>query len=148
LLGIESKDLGKVLSDEVCLDLLYKRFLVIYNCLQQPVILEPEAELEENRAASLFDNDNDIQIEEVQELGDVDNDRDIDMIPTELPSRHSSMSNHPPVTDSDRDIVMLDNEDSEPDAAEADHQSNHRQQSPKLDSSTQSVGDNVSVSTF
>lgn len=83
--------------------------------LQQPAILEPEAE-ENNAAASLFDNDNDIQVEAVQESGDVpvdnasDHDHDIDMIS--------------PTTNSDHDIAMPDNEDSE---HEADRWSNQPQ---------------------
>ena len=63
----------KILSDEVCVQMLaiYIAVLMIYNCLQQPAILEP--------AASIFDNDDDVEIEVVQESGDMDS--DTDMIP-------------------------------------------------------------------
>jgi hypothetical protein len=102
--------------------------------------MEPEAE--EKGVESLFDNDDNVQIasEMNQDLGVEDHASDIDMISNEIRSRHSSMSNHhsvPPTTDSDRDIAVPDNEDSEP---EANHQSNHRQQSSK-----QSVCDNFST---
>jgi hypothetical protein len=82
--------------------------------------------VEENHVASLFDNDDDVLFEPVQESGDVDDNSDVDMIPTELHSRRSSMSEHnsvPPTTDSDRDIAMPDKDDSEPEA----DQSYHRQ---------------------
>lgn len=98
----------------------------MYDCLQQPAILDPV--VEENHVASLFDNDDDVLFEPVQESGDEDDNPDVDMIPTELHSRRSSMSEHnsfPPTTDSDRDIAMPDNEDSEPEAD--DWQSNRRQ---------------------
>ena len=48
---------------------------MIYDCLQQPAILCSEQEAEEN-PASLFDNDDNVEIEAVQESGDVDNDTD------------------------------------------------------------------------
>jgi hypothetical protein len=74
----------------------------------------------------------------------VDDNPDVDMIPAELHSRHSSMSDHysvPPTTDSDHDIAIPDNEDSEPEA----DQRNRRQPSSKLNSSTQSVCGNLNV---
>jgi hypothetical protein len=113
---------------------------MIYGCLQQPAILEPE--LEEN-PASLFDNDDNVEIV-VQELGDVD---DTDMIPrTEISSRRSSSHySVPPTTDSDRDVAMPgadeDSDEPGPEAIQADLQSNHHQKSSKLNSSTQSVCD-------
>ena len=143
MLDVEGKDLSKVLSDEVrTFFLLALTIFVPLICLQQPAILEPEAEEPEadNHVASLFDND--IQMEAVQELGDESDNRDVVMISKEIShSQHSSMSNPghhqsvPPTTDSDVDIAMRD-EDSEP---EDNHPSNHRQQSSKKsDSSTQS----------
>ena len=59
-------------------------------------------------------------MEAVQESGDESDSPDVVMIPNEIPSgRQSSMSNHqsiPSTTDSDHDIAMLDDEDSEPEA--------------------------------
>ena len=106
---------------------------MIYNCLQQPAILEP--------VASIFDNDDDVEIEVVQESGNMDS--DMDMIPrTEFSSRHSSSHySVPPTTVSDRDMAMpnADEDSDEPEAVQA--RSKHRQQSSKSNSSTQSVCD-------
>ena len=95
--------------------------------LQRPAILNLDKE--ENPIESLFDNDDDIQIEAGQE-----SDNGL------ATSQHSSVSNHhsvPPTTDSDHDITMHDDEDNEP---EVDHRGNkHRKKS---------VCDNHSVNEF
>ena len=91
--------------------------------------------MEENGVAFLFDNDDDILIEPVQESGDPD----IDMIPADLHSQHLDHYSVPPTTDSDRDIAMPEDSESE------DDQHNRRQPSSKLNSSTQSVRGNLNV---
>jgi hypothetical protein len=106
---------------------------MIYGCLQQPAILEPEPE---ENPASLFDNDDNVEI--------VVQDNDTDMVPrTEISSRRSSSHySVPPTTDSDRDVAMPgadeDSDEPGPEAIHANLPSNHRQQSSKLNSSTQS----------
>ena len=91
---------------------------MIYDCLQQLAILCLEQETEEN-PASFFDNDDDVEIEAVQESGDVDN--DTDLIPrSEFPSRCSSSHySVPPMTDSDHDVAVPD--------ADEDHDSDERE---------------------
>ena len=109
---------------------------MIYDCLQQPAILCSEQEAEEN-PASLFDNDDDVEIEAVQESGDVDN--DTDLIPrSEFPSqRSSSHYSVPPTTNSDHDVAMPDadedHDSNEREAIQADFQNSLRKRSPVCD---------------
>ena len=109
--------------------------MIYFDCLQQPAILEPE--VEENCVASLFDNDDDVLIdsEPPQDSGDVDDNPDIDM----LSADHYSV---PPTTDSECDIAMPDNEESEPEAVQ---RTNRRQPSSKSNPSRQSVCGNLNV---
>jgi hypothetical protein len=94
---------------------------MIYDHLQQLAILNPEAE--ENHAASLFANNDDVELQEMWT-----------MTLTRFPelnflAQHSSMSSHylvPPTTDSDHDMAMPD-ADADSDEPEANLQSNHHQ---------------------
>ena len=110
--------------------------LMIYDCLQQLAILCSEQEAEEN-PASLFDNDDDVEIEAVQESGDVDN--DTDLIPrSEFPSRRSSSHYSVPLTtDLDHDVAMPDADEdrnsNERKAVQADFQNSLCKQFPVCD---------------